>query len=139
MIEFRVSKILCYVFSLTFFLFGFYLILVPSHLVNFIGELGIQTGVHSEIKPFDEILFWRILSFAYMMTIAFLAFLIAANITIYWRFLLVLFVAKIASSLSALGFFLSGGSILTFAIFISDFPLSILFLGLYIWIRSRRG
>lgn len=100
MIEFKVAKVVCWVFFVTFLIAGFYFFLLPENLENIISVVGESLKV--EIG--EEINFWKSLAFAYMITIAFIAALIATNVTIYWRFLLILFVAKISSSTAALIF-----------------------------------
>ena len=135
MIEFRVAKAVCWLSFVIFFLAGFYFLLFPENLGNIISE----TGKMLRIESGEELNFWKSLTFAYMMTIAFLAALIATNITIYWRFLFVLFVAKISSSATALMFFLNGGGFYSLVIAFTDLPLALIFIGLYIWVRKNRA
>jgi hypothetical protein len=134
MIEFRVAKTVCWLSFIIFLLAGFYFLLFPKNLGNVISE----TGKVLKIERGEEINFWRSLTFAYMMTIAFLAVLIATNVTIYWRFLFVLFIAKISSSAAALTFFLNGGGFYSLVIAFTDLPLALVFIGLYVWIWKSR-
>lgn len=134
MIEFRVARAFCWLSFIIFLLAGFYFLLFPESLGSFISETGnvLKTEVGEEIN------FWKSLTFAYMMTIAFLALLITTNITVYWRFLFVLFIAKISSSAAALTFFLNGGGFYSLVIVFTDLPLALLFIGLYLWIWKSR-
>uniref|UniRef100_A0A7C3REN7 Uncharacterized protein n=1 Tax=Archaeoglobus fulgidus TaxID=2234 RepID=A0A7C3REN7_ARCFL len=134
MIEFKVAKAFCLLSFVIFLFVGFYFFLFPKSLEIVI----LETGKLLKVERGDEINFWRSLTFAYMMTIAFLALLIASNVTIYWRFLIVLFIAKVSSSSAALTFFLSGGGFYSLVITFVDFPLALFFIGLYLWIWKNR-
>lgn len=126
----RLIRALCYVLGFAFLFSGFYYLLFPEHLFSTIQSLGINVE--------NEVVFWKALAFAYMITISALSLLIAQNIAIQWRGLLVLTIAKLSSSLTGLGLYLLGGG-LGLAIFVVDFPLAILFLALYLWILKVKG
>lgn len=127
---FKVARVVCYSLSLVFFAGGFYFLLYPEDLFSNIQRLGVDTS--------NEIVFWKTLTFAYMITISALSFIIAQNITIYWRVIPVLIIAKLSSSLTGLVFYFTG-IFLGIVIFGVDFPLAIFFVALYFWILKVKG
>ncbi|MEM0215889.1 MAG: hypothetical protein QXI54_03890 [Archaeoglobaceae archaeon] len=127
---FRIAKLICYLLSAIFLLGSFYFLLDSEGLFSNLQKLGVNTS--------NEIIFWKTLTFAYMITISALTFLIAQNITIYWRLFSVLVVAKLSSSITGFIFYINGFA-LGGVIFAVDFPLAILFLVLYFWILKVRG
>lgn len=126
-----VIKIICYILGLIFLLSGFYYLIYPENLFSNLENYGIDTK--------DEIVFWKTLTFAYMITISALAVVVAHNVALYWRVLPVLVLAKLSSSLTGLKFYLNRGSDLGVLIFAVDFPLAVLFAVMYVWVLKVKG
>lgn len=126
----RVVRVICYLLGIVFLIGGFYFLLYPENLFLNLKSFGIDTS--------NEIVFWKILTFAYMITISALSFLVAQNITIYWRAIPVLILAKLSSSLTGLVFY-TNGIALGGVVFAVDFPLAVLFAGIYLWVLRVKG
>jgi len=126
----RVIKVICYLLGLAFLLCGFYLLLLSEELLLSLKGLGISVE--------GETAFWKALAFAYMITISALSFVVARNVALYWRIILVLALAKFSSSLAGIAFYVHGFDLggLVFAV---DFPLAMLFTALYLWALKVKG
>ncbi|MCS7143858.1 MAG: hypothetical protein NZ879_02425 [Archaeoglobaceae archaeon] len=128
--QFMIARSICYLLSLIFLFGGFYFLLYSEDLFSNLQKFGIDTK--------NEIIFWKTLTFAYMITISALSFLVAQNITLYWRAIPVLVIAKLSSSLTGLAFYTTGVA-LGGVIFVVDFPLAVLFVAIYFWILKVKG
>ena len=88
----------------SFAVVGILFIAVPNGVLDVISDLGDSIGDFTRAPETVE-RFWLALGFAYMVVIAGICAVVQADPVRYRPFLLVLAAGKVASSLSALGFF----------------------------------
>lgn len=128
---FRVARAILYLLGFAFLFGGFYFLLYSQEMFLNLRGFGVDTS--------NELVFWKTLTFAYMITISSLSFLIAYNIKAYWRAIPVLILAKLSSSLTGFAFYITSGVDLGAVIFAVDFPLALLLIAIYFWILRVRG
>jgi len=114
-------------------------LLVRNPLFEWLGwELG-HGKVYAEGTPqgtFAEY-FWVFLGFSMMMTIAACSYISSKDIRKNRSVIVPIILSKLASSLSALTFYYSRGIFAHLAIFITDFPLALL--TLYLYVKADTG
>jgi uncharacterized protein (DUF362 family) len=136
--EERQLRLVLQLSAVTYFVAGMAFALAPGlilHLVNFFS--GIFTPGLSPI-PLDKGKFWLSLAFSMMMTITVLCFMAEYNVRKNRLFIIPLLVAKTASSLSSIWFFLfSDRYFASLVIFLVDG--SIFWITLYFFIRANQA
>jgi len=114
-----------------FFIAGVLFIAAPDTIIDDLNDLGDSLGGFSD-SPETGSRLWLALSFAYMMVIAAVCAVTQADVVRYRPFILVLVVAKVTSSLAALGFYLFDDDAFAYlAGFVVDAPLAIA--ALWLW------
>lgn len=114
-----------------FFVSGVLFLAVPDTIVDDLNDLGDSLGGFSD-SPETGSRLWLALSFAYMMVIAAVCAVTQADVVRYRPFIGVLVVAKVTSSLAALGFYLFEDDAFAYLVgFIIDAPLAIA--ALWLW------
>lgn len=93
------------ILALSFALVGVLFIALPSGVLDTISDLGADLGGFTRAPHGTEQL-WLALSFSYMVAITGICLLAQSDVVRYRPLLLLLALAKTASSLSALGFYL---------------------------------
>jgi hypothetical protein len=90
--------------ALSFAVVGILFIAVPNGVVDAITDVGDWLGSFPD-PPATGVRLWLALGFAYMAVIAAICFVAQLDVVRYRMLVLVLALGKVASSLSALGFF----------------------------------
>jgi uncharacterized protein (DUF362 family) len=134
------------IYSILFLVVGYAFLLFPwftlkeidgfsESLFQWLGwELG--NGKVNAQGTFAEY-FWVFLSFSMMMTIAACSYVASKDIRKNRSVIIPIILSKLASSLSALTFYCSRGIFAYLAIFITDFPLALL--TLYLYLKADTG
>jgi len=110
-------------------------LLEKNPLFEWLGwKLGHETvNAHGTLAEY----FWVFLSFSMMMTIAACSYVASKDIRKNRSVIIPIILSKLASSLSALTFYYSRGIFAYLAIFITDFPLALL--TLYLYVKADTG
>ena len=147
----RIYSILFLVAGYVFLLFPWYILKwIDSFTENtiilwFLGEnalfkwLGWQLG-HGRVNAQQDIpveYFWVFLSFSMMMTIAACSYISSKDVRKNRSVIVPIILSKLASSLCALIFYYSRGILAHLVIFITDFPLFLL--TLYLYLKAQNG
>ncbi len=109
--------------------------LVENPLFEWLGWKLPHLKVNAQGTPAEY--FWVFLSFSMMMTIAACSYIASKDIRKNRSVIIPIILSKLASSLSALTFYYSRGIFAYLAIFITDFPL--LLLTLYLYLKADTG
>lgn len=118
-----------------FFVSGILFIAAPDTIIEDLNDLGHSLGGFSD-SPQTGSKLWLTLSFAYMMVIGAICAVTQADVVRYRPFIGVLVVAKVSSSLAALGFYLFDDDAFAYLVgFIVDAPLAIA----AVWLWSLAG
>jgi hypothetical protein len=118
-----------------FFVSGVLFLAVPDTIIDDLNDLGDSLGGFND-SPETGSRLWLALSFAYMMVIAAICAVTQADVIRYRPFIGVLVVAKVTSSLAALGFYLFEDDAFAYLVgFIVDAPLALL----AVWLWSLVG
>jgi len=110
-------------------------ILRDNPLFTWIGWELPHAKVNAHGTPAEY--FWVFLSFSMMMTIATCSYVASKDIRKNRAVIIPLILSKLSSSLSALAFYSAKGVFAHFVIFISDFPLFLL--TLYLYLKAHTG
>jgi hypothetical protein len=122
--------------AIGFLLAGISFILDPDGTILRIAATGKGLGEFADAPPTADKL-WLCLSFAYMMVIAVLAWIVQKDVAENRQLILVLFLAKAASSLAALYFFLFDANVFVYLTnFVVDGSLAIV--ALVCWVLAGR-
>ncbi len=122
--------------ALTFAVVGILFIAFPSGVLDVVSDVGEWFGNDTR-APHGDQQFWLALAFAYMVVIAGICLLAAADVVRYRALLLVLAAGKTASSLGTLAFFVIGEPYFVLLLnFLVDGFLAIL--ALWLWVLAGR-
>jgi len=154
------ERLLTYVmriYAVVFAIGGFVFLLFPwftLHMIDKLGERRFVLWILSENPLFTWInwelphakidahgtcaeYFWVFLSFSMMMTIATCSYMASKDIRKNRPVIIPVILSKLSSSLAALAFYISKGVFAHFVIFMSDFPLFLL--TLYLYLKAHTG
>ena len=100
----EILKVFMKISALVYFIAGMAFAFMPNIILNIINSMGDFFGM--EQVPLSDGKFWLSLCFSMMMTITALCFFVQNDVKKNRQFVIPLFVAKLASSISSLCFFL---------------------------------
>lgn len=122
----------------TYLVVGFAFALLPGKLMHLVNQLSVRTLPGLPLVQISPVKFWVALSFSMMMTIAAICFVAALNIRRNKIFIIPLLIAKSASALSGLAYFILSATCLAYLlIFIVDG--SIFLTTLFFYLRANRA
>jgi uncharacterized protein (DUF362 family) len=135
--EERFFKLFMGLSAVTYLIAGCIFALAPGFILKAINLLGILTPSLPEI-PISAEKFWLSLAFAMMMTITCLSYMVYFNVRKNKNYVIPLLIAKAASSLSALSFFLFSARYFAYlAIFLLDG--AIFWVTLFFYVMANRA
>ncbi|HEV7769050.1 MAG TPA: hypothetical protein VGO66_00125 [Solirubrobacterales bacterium] len=122
--------------ALSFATVGLLFIAVPNGTLDVLSDLGNELGSFTR-APDGGAQLWLALGFSYMVVITAICLVAQADVVRYRALLLVLAVAKAASSLSSLGFYLFDQDVFAYLLnFLVDGFLAVL--ALWLWALAGR-
>ncbi len=122
--------------ALTFAVVGILFIAVPNGTLDVLSDFGEWFGNETR-APHGDAQLWLALAFSYMVVITAICLVAQADVVRYRPLLLVLAVAKAASSLASLGFFVFDEQVFAYLLnFLVDG--SLVFVALGLWVLAGR-